>query len=60
MEIRQAIAYTQLLKDKINEVLGETGICRRTGRLANFSDMFFSEQFLSRGLAVLRAKAWSC
>ena len=43
-------AVHQLLKDKINEVLGETGdLTDALGRLANFSDMFFSEQFLSRG-----------
>lgn len=41
------LLYTQLLKDKINEVLGETGdLTDALGRLANFSDMFFSEQFL--------------
>ena len=41
------LLYTQLLKDKINEVLGETGdLADALGRLANFSDMFFSEQFL--------------
>ncbi|MEC7593237.1 MAG: MoxR family ATPase, partial [Pseudomonadota bacterium] len=41
------LLYTQLLKDKINVVLGETGdLTDALGRLANFSDMFFSEQFL--------------
>ena len=41
------LLYTQLLKDKINEVLGENGdLTDALGRLANFSDMFFSEQFL--------------
>ena len=41
------LLYTQLLKDKINEVLGEIGdLTDALGRLANFSDMFFSEQFL--------------
>ena len=39
--------YTQVLKDKINEVLdGATGLSAAMERLAGFTDMFFSEQFL--------------
>lgn len=41
------LLYTQVLKDKINEVLdGATGLSAAMERLAGFTDMFFSEQFL--------------
>jgi MoxR-like ATPase len=41
------LLYTQVLKDKINEVLdGATGLSAVMERLAGFTDMFFSEQFL--------------
>ena len=43
------LLYTQLLKDKINEVLGETGdLTDALGRLANFSDMFSPSNSWSR------------
>jgi len=40
------LLYTQILKDRLGEVLGEGGLEELTGRLATFEDLFFSEQFL--------------
>ena len=41
------LLYTQVLKDKINDILeGSTGLSGAMERLAGFTDMFFSEQFL--------------
>mgnify|MGYP001343739245 FL=1 len=41
------LLYTQVLKDKIGEVLGDTDDLKTAmGRLNGFTDLFFSEQFL--------------
>lgn len=41
------ILYTQLLKEKLNEVISGTGTLESgLGKLANLDDLFFSEQFL--------------
>lgn len=40
------LLYTQILKDRIGEILGEGGIEALTAQLADFEDLFFSEQFL--------------
>ncbi|MCI4646040.1 MAG: MoxR family ATPase [Hyphomonadaceae bacterium] len=40
------LLYTQILKDRLNEVLGEGDLSALTGKLGDFEDLFFSEQFL--------------
>ncbi|MFC6199790.1 AAA family ATPase [Ponticaulis profundi] len=41
------LLYTQILKDRLNEVVGEAGtIAQLTGKLATFEDLFFSHDFL--------------
>lgn len=41
------LLYTQILKDRLNEVVGEAGsVSDLTDRLSSFEDLFFSHQFL--------------
>ena len=40
------LLYTQILKDRLNEVLGEGDLSALTGKLGDFEDLFFSPQFL--------------
>ncbi|MAI89503.1 MAG: ATPase [Ponticaulis sp.] len=41
------LLYTQILKDRLNEVVGEAGtISDLTDKLTSFEDLFFSHQFL--------------
>ncbi len=41
------LLYTQILKDRLNEVVGEAGsIADLTGKLSTFEDLFFSHDFL--------------
>ncbi len=41
------LLYTQILKDRLNDVVGDAGtIADLTGRLATFEDLFFSHDFL--------------
>lgn len=41
------LLYTQILKDRLNEVVGEAGTIKDlTGRLSTFEDLFFSHDFL--------------
>ena len=41
------LLYTQILKDRLNDVLGEAdNIDALTGKLADFEDIFFSPEFL--------------
>ena len=41
------ILYTQLLKEKLNEIVSATGTLESgLGKLANLDDLFFSEQFI--------------
>lgn len=41
------LLYTQILKDRLNEVVGEAGsVTDLTDRLSSFEDLFFSHQFL--------------
>lgn len=40
------LLYTQILKDRLNEVLGEGDLSALTGKLGEFEDLFFSPQFL--------------
>ena len=40
------LLYTQILKDRLNEVLGEGDLSTLTRKLGDFEDLFFSPQFL--------------
>ena len=41
------LLYTQILKEKLNEVIGDAGSLESSlGKLSTFEDLFFSEQFL--------------
>ncbi len=41
------LLYTQILKEKLNELIGEAdNLGESLGKLSSFEDMFFSEQFL--------------
>lgn len=41
------LLYTQILKEKLNEVIGDAGDLNQSlGKLSSFEDIFFSEQFL--------------
>ncbi len=41
------LLYTQILKDRLNDVVGEAGTVEDlTGRLSTFEDLFFSHDFL--------------
>lgn len=40
------LLYTQILKDRLNEVLGEGDLQSLTGQLGAFEDLFFSMEFL--------------
>ena len=41
------LLYTQILKDRLNDVVGEAGtVADLTGRLSTFEDLFFSHDFL--------------
>ena len=41
------LLYTQILKDRLNEVVGDAGsVSDLTGRLSTFEDLFFSHDFL--------------
>lgn len=41
------LLYTQILKDRLNEVVGNAGsVSELTDRLSTFEDLFFSHQFL--------------
>lgn len=41
------LLYTQILKDRLNEVLGEAGdLDALTAKLGDFEDIFFSQEFL--------------
>ncbi|MEO0466605.1 MAG: MoxR family ATPase [Pseudomonadota bacterium] len=48
------LLYTQILKDKVSEVLGDVDLDGATGQLEQFDDVFFSEAFLEPR-ALLRA-----
>jgi MoxR-like ATPase len=41
------LLYTQILKEKLNDVIGDAGdLSESLGKLSSFEDLFFSEQFL--------------
>ena len=40
------LLYTQILKDKVSDVLGDVSLDGATGQLEQFDDVFFSEGFL--------------
>lgn len=41
------LLYTQILKEKLNDVIGDAGdLSASLGKLSSFEDLFFSEQFL--------------
>lgn len=41
------LLYTQILKEKLNDVIGSAGdLSESLGKLSSFEDLFFSEQFL--------------